>query len=195
MAQQSESLAAWTGGTQHPISSRSFLGGHQLPEWELSYFNTCDGSTHSQTSLVPASPRLPAPSKKKQWPHNKHPLGLSLVNVREAAAQKYRYQFPVPQVNQGDRRDRRKQTGQSDQTRPPAPKPGAPQSTLAVGSGLGSLCGLCSSSSTRRDDLQHQGTLNYSEGQSGKPPYLHQDKLTAWHLGMIKDKFRACSKS
>lgn len=28
--------------------------------------------------------------------------------------------------------------------------------------------------------MQHQGTLNYSEGQSGKPPYLHQDKLTAY---------------
>lgn len=36
--------------------------------------------------------------------------------------------------------------------------------------------------------MQHQGTLNYSEGQSGKPPYLHQDKLTAWYLGMITDK-------
>lgn len=134
----------WGDSTSHSweVSSRSFLGGHQLSEWELSYFSTYDSSTHSQTSLVPASPRLPAPSKsresvalmlprayraRKSSGHTTSiPWACRLVNLREAAAQKHRYQFLVPQINQGDGRDRRKQTGQSDQTRPPGPKPGAP---------------------------------------------------------------------
>lgn len=145
-------MAAWTGdSTSHSweVSSRSFLGGHQLSEWELSYFSSCDSSAHSQTSLVPASPRLPAPSKSRESPalmlprayrarkSSDHttsiPWACRLVNLREAAVQKHRYQFPVPQINQGGGREE-----ETDR----AIRPNQTSCSQAWGSSIHTGCGL-----------------------------------------------------
>lgn len=75
------------------------------------------------------------PEHRKRQCHSTS-IPCHLVNQKEAASPKHRDQFLVPQVNQRDGIDKRKQSKQSDQTRPPSPKSVAFHPTQAVGSGL-----------------------------------------------------------